>query len=127
MVLSPFNRFKYVSLLFLIVSGIPHVVGAQDIIRIHTGLGAEKPRIAVADFAPRVDPAKNHSALFTQVVRDDLQFSGIIELVSPSFYPPQVPSVPGELKNLAWTDSPLNANMVAFGNLTESPSEVAIQ
>ena len=52
----------------------------------------EKLRVAVADFAPRADQAKNHSALFTQVVRDDLQFSGILELVSPSFYPPQAPS-----------------------------------
>ena len=93
-----------------------------------TGLGdISKPRLAVADFVPRDDHTKPHSQLFTQVVRDDLQFSGIVELVSPSFYPTQVPSVPGELKNNTWTDSPLNANMVAFGNLTESASEVAIQ
>jgi TolB protein len=96
-----------------------------------TGTGllgdASKPRLAVADFAPREDSTKNHSQLFTQVVRDDLQFSGIIELVSPSFYPTQVPSVPGELKNPSWTDAPVNANLVAFGNLTESTAEVAIQ
>jgi TolB protein len=93
-----------------------------------TGLGdVSKPRLAVADFTPREDSTKNHSQLFTQVVRDDLQFSGIIELVSPSFYPTQVPSVPGELKNLPWTDAPVNANLVAFGNLTETTAEVAIQ
>ena len=92
-----------------------------------TGLGdVSKPRLAVADFVPREDHTKPHSQLFTQVVRDDLQFSGIIELVSPSFYPTQVPSVPGELKNNTWTDASVNANLVAFGNLTES-SEVAIQ
>jgi TolB protein len=125
-VLSLFKRFKHVSFVLLALSCIPHAIRAQDIIRIHTGLGAEKPRVAVADFAPRVDPAKNHSALFTQVVRDDLQFSGILDLVSPSFYPPQVPSQPSELRNLSWTDAPANANMVAFGNLTES-NEVAIQ
>ena len=100
---------------------------AQDWVRTGTGLGVEKPRLAVADFAARSDPAKNHSALFTQVVRDDLQFSGILELVSPSFYPQQVPSVPAELKNTAWTDQPANANLVAFGNLTESSAEVEIQ
>jgi TolB protein len=99
----------------------------QDWVHTGTGLGVEKPRLAVADFAARSDTAKNHSALFTQVVRDDLQFSGILELVSPSFYPQQVPSVPGELKNLAWTDQPVNANLVAFGNLTESSAEVEIQ
>ncbi len=64
----------------------------------------EKPRIAVADFAPHEDASKSHSALFTNVVRDDLSFSGVVELVSPSFYPAQVPSQPGELRNLAWTD-----------------------
>jgi len=100
---------------------------AQDWVRTGTGLGVEKPRVAVADFAARNDATKNHSALFTQVVRDDLQFSGILELVSPSFYPPQVPTVPAELKNLAWTEEPLNANLVAFGNLTESTAEVEIQ
>src|SRR5579863_3843604 len=96
---------------------------AQDWFRTSTGLGVEKPRVAVADFASREDLSKAHSQLFTQVVRDDLQFSGILDLVSPSFYPTQVPSVPSELKNLDWTTPQINANLVAFGNLTESSSE----
>jgi TolB protein len=100
---------------------------AQDRIRIATGLGQTKQRVAVADFAPRADSAKSHSALFTQVVRDDLDFSGIIEVPSPSFYPTQVTSVPAELKYSIWTDPPTNANYVAFGNITETPGEVAIE
>jgi len=100
---------------------------AQDWFRTGTGLGnVQMPRIAVADFAPRADSANAHAALFTQVVREDLSFSGIIELVSPSFYPAQVPSQPQELHFLTWTDPPLNANFVAFGNLTESSTEVVI-
>src|SRR6202140_4826123 len=126
-VLSSFKRPKYVSIIIMVVFCVPQATRAQDIIKIHTGLGQDKPRIAVADFAPRVDSAKNHSALFTQVVRDDLQFSGIVDFVSPSFYPPQAPSQPSELRNLTWTDAPANASMVAFGNLTESTPEVAIQ
>ena len=106
---------------------VPLVTPAKEWFKVSTGLGVEKPRLAVADFIPRVDPAKNHSALFTQVVRDDLQFSGILEFISPSFYPPQPPSHPSELRNLPWTDPPANANLVAFGNLTESSPEVAIQ
>lgn len=103
------------------------ISSAQDWFRAGTGLGdVSKPRVAVADFAARADNAKNHSTLFTQVVRDDLQFCGILELVSPSFYPTQILSQPSELRNLSWTDQPVNANMVAFGNLTETPSEVAI-
>jgi TolB protein len=99
---------------------------AQDWFRTGTGLGVEKPRIAVPDFAPRVDNAKSHSGLFTQTVRDDLAFSGVIDLVSPSFYPTTVPTAPNELQKLTWTDPPLNSNFVAFGNLTESPTEVVI-
>ena len=102
-------------------------VAAQDWFRAGTGLGEAKPRVAIADFVPRADSAKIHSALFTQVVRDDLQFSGILELASPSFYPTQAPSVPAELKYSAWTDPPANANYVGFGNLSENPAEVAIQ
>ena len=99
---------------------------AQDWFRTGTGLGVEKPRIAVTDFAPRSDAAKPHATLFTDVVRDDLSFSGVIEVVSPSFYPAQVPSAPNELQKLTWTDPPLNSNFVAFGNLVESTDEVAI-
>src|SRR5207245_11280998 len=70
--------------LFLILAG---QASAQDWFRTGTGLGAEKARVAVADFASRNDAARTHATLFTEVVRNDLQFSGIIELVSPSFYP----------------------------------------
>ena len=100
---------------------------AQDWFRTGTGLGEAKPRVAVADFAPRSESAKSHATLFTQVVRDDLQFSGILEVPSPSFYPQQITSVPAELKYASWTEPPTNANYVAFGNLTESTSEVTIQ
>ena len=100
---------------------------AQDRIRIATGLGETKPRLAIADFASRSGSAKPHATLFTQVVRDDLQFSGILELAGPSFYPPQAPSVPAELKPAIWIDPPTNANFLGFGNLTESAAEVAIE
>ncbi len=100
---------------------------AQDWFRTGTGLGVDKPRIAVADFAPRGASAEPHGKLFTEVVRNDLQFSGILELVSPSFYPVPSPAVPNELKAQVWTDPPASSHLVAFGNLTESPTEVAIE
>ncbi|HXX13699.1 MAG TPA: hypothetical protein VEJ47_02240 [Candidatus Eremiobacteraceae bacterium] len=91
-----------------------------------TGLGVEKPRIAVADFAARSDTASAHAALFTGVVREDLGFSGIVDLASPSFYPTKVPSQPGELQMLEWSQPPINANFLAFGNLSQTDTEVAI-
>ena len=123
---SPSPRYKLLFMLALVLT-LGNVTLAQDWVRIGTGLGQEKTRLAVADFAPRNDATKNHSQLFTQVVRDDLAFSGILDLVSPSFYPTPSPSVPGELKNPAWTAAPVSANLVAFGNLTESSAEVEIQ
>ena len=124
------TKLSFLALIFATLLMLAASARAQNPAWFQTGTGlgdVSKPRVAVADFAPREDTTKPHSQLFTQVVRDDLQFSGILELVSPSFYPTQVPSVPAELKNLAWTDAPLNANEVAFGNLTENSSEVAIQ
>jgi TolB protein len=116
---------SFLFFLFLIVLSAPSAHG-QAWFRTGTGLGVEKPRVAVADFAPRVDIAKNHAAEFTQVVRDDLAFSGILDLVSPSFYPAQQPSAPSELRFLDWTANPLNAQYVGFGNLSENPTEVAV-
>jgi TolB protein len=116
-----------VLLFFVVILCAGRLTQAQDWVRVGTGLGKEKPRIAVADFAFRNDATKTHSQAFTQVVRDDLAFSGILDLVSPSFYPQQVPTVPGELKNAAWKDPQVNADMVAFGNLTESATEIEVQ
>jgi len=99
---------------------------AQDVFRTGTGLGVQKPRIAVPDFAPKSDQAKSHAALFTNVVRDDLAFSGVVDLASPSFYPPTAPSQPGELRMLDWSQGPVNANFAAFGNLVETSAEVNI-
>jgi hypothetical protein len=90
------NRFRLSALLvFLALVTQPGTAQTPGWFHAGTGLGeVNKPRVAIADFAARADSAKGHSALFTQVVRDDLQFSGILELASPSFYPPQAPGVP---------------------------------
>jgi TolB protein len=113
--------------LAVMVARYPATAQQQDWFRTGTGLGVEKPRVAVADFAPRSDAAKSHGALFTQVVRDDLAFSGILDMVSPSFYPQSQPSAPNELRYVSWTDSPVNAHFVAFGNMSETTGEVAIE
>jgi TolB protein len=118
-----------ISVWILLTCGVlavaPGRAAAQAWFQSGTGLGVEKPKIAVADFAPREDNSKNHSQLFTQVVRDDLQFSGIVDLVSPSFYPVKIPTTPSELNNADWVTPQINANLVAFGNLTET-TEVVI-
>lgn len=116
-------------LLFILIFSTAGIVRAQQEqgwFRTGTGIGEEKPRISVPDFVARSEEAKSHATLFTTVVRDDLSFSGIVDLVSPSYYPTEALSQPGELRNLTWTDAPLNSNFVAFGYFTETSAEVVI-
>ena len=86
-----------------------------------------KPNVAVADFVSRNDASTAMAALFSDVVRNDLDFSGIVELASKSFYPTQVPSVPMELNYQAWSDPPASAQFLAFGNLTVTDTTEEIQ
>src|SRR5579862_3271492 len=71
-----------------------------------TGMGVQKARVAVADFAPASPPAQPLGKEFSEIVRADLDFSGIIEMVSTSMYPTQVPSQPSELNPQPWSDPP---------------------
>ena len=102
-------------------------VAAQDWFRTGTGLGVAKPRVAVADFAPRTAATEPLAALFSEVLRNDLDYSGILELVSKSFHPLQSPSLPGELTDASWNDPPASAQFLAFGNLTASGNELSVQ
>jgi TolB protein len=92
-----------------------------------TGMGVQKARIAVADFAPANPAAQPLGKEFSEVVRADLDFSGIIEMVSQSMYPTQTPSQPSELNAQAWSDPPASTQAVAFGNLNAGGNALAIQ
>ena len=62
---------------------------------------------------------------FHDVLWADLQYSGVLDLVSPSFYPLQVPTQPSELKAQDWSAAPANAYMVAYGNLSLSGTNLS--
>jgi TolB protein len=99
----------------------------QDWFQTGTGLGVNKARVAVADFAPASPSAQALGKLFSDVVRADLEFSGIVELVSTSMYPLQIPSQPSELNAQAWSDAPASTQALAFGNLSAAGNSLAIQ
>jgi TolB protein len=105
----------------------PGRAAAQDWFRTGTGLGVQKARVAVADFTARSGEAKPLSDTFTSVLRSDLDYSGILELVSKSFQPAESPSTPHELRMQSWSDPPANARLVAFGNLSVSGSSLAVE
>ena len=118
---------KTLPILFLLF--ISTISFAQDWIKTGTGLGQEKPRLAVPDFKPASADAQTASLnkVFNDTLWNDLNNSGILELVSKSFYPLQVPGQPAEVKADAWANPPANAGMLAFGNVNAPQQDITVQ
>ena len=102
---------------------------AQDWIKTGTGLGVEKVRLAVSDFKASTSDAQSAALLktFNDTLWNDLDNSGVVELVSKSFYPLQVPSQPSDVSFTAWNAPPPNAAMLAFGNLVATSDKLTVQ
>lgn len=108
---------------------LPRFVAAQDWVKTGTSLGVEKVRLAVPDFKPSTTDAQNNAFLktFDDTLWNDLDVSGVVELVSKSFYPLQVPGQPPEVNFIAWNAPPPNAGMLAFGNLGVTNGRLTVQ
>jgi TolB protein len=105
----------------------PAAAFAQEWFRTGTGLGVEKPRLAVTAFAPRNDSSTPLTKIFADVLRADLEYSGILDVVSPSMNPLANPSVPTQLRAAEWSAQPAGAQFLAFGNLSASGNELVIE
>jgi TolB protein len=102
---------------------------AQDWVRTGSGLGVEKVRLAVPDFKAGSGDPQNAALLktFNDTFWNDLDNSGVVELVSKSFYPLQQPGQPAEITFPMWNAPPPNAAMLAFGNLAVAQGKVTVQ
>jgi TolB protein len=102
---------------------------AQDWIKTGTGLGVEKVRLAVPDFNPSTQDAKNANLLkaFNETLWNDLDNAGIFDMVSKSFYPVGAVSTPADVKFEGWSAPPPNAAMLAFGNLGVTGNGMTVQ
>jgi len=98
----------------------------EDWFKTGTGLGVSKARLASPDLAAAAAAAQPFEKTFHDVLWADLQFSGVVDLVSPSFYPKETPSQPGELKAQDWSSAPASAYMVAYGNLNADGANLAV-
>ncbi|MGE0405149.1 MAG: Tol-Pal system beta propeller repeat protein TolB [Candidatus Korobacteraceae bacterium] len=101
----------------------------QDWIRTGTGLGVEKVRLAVPEFRQlSVTPqAGSLREVFNQTFWNDLEYAGIFDMVSKSFYPLEAPGQPDQVKLDAWGNPPPNANMLAFGNFNAVGEDLVVQ
>jgi TolB protein len=123
-----FTRHSLLGLIFLAAAsilGVARPATAQDWFKTGTGLGVTKARLALPDTPARSTFAQPLPKTFHDVVWADLDYSGILEMVSPSFYPTAVPGQPSELKAQDWASAPANAYMVAYGNLAADGAGVA--
>lgn len=121
------NKKHRVALLCLTIGFWTGTAQAQDWFRTGTGLGVEKARVAVADFAARTPGSQALTKAFNDALSADLEYCGILELVSKSFFPLQIPSVPGQLRHAEWNAAPAGAHFVAYGNLEARGSELVVE
>jgi TolB protein len=126
-----FYHYLYLCLSVFICGSIfllsPPPIQAQDWFRTGTGLGVSKARVAVADFVGKSPSAQPLGVEFSDIVRSDLDFSGILELVSKSYFPLQAPGTQVEVDYKAWTDAPASTQLLAFGNLSTNDNSLEIQ
>jgi TolB protein len=124
-----FGRPLLLLLVLSLVTALAPSLSAQDWIKTGTGLGVEKVRLAVPDFkSSGADPSD--AALlkvFDDTLWNDLDNSGVVELVSKSFYPLQVPGAPTEVNFGAWSVPPPNAAMLAFGSVGTAAGKLTVQ
>ena len=120
------KRFSRFFLLFLLLAPS---LAQQDWIRTGTGLGVEKVRLAVPDFKASNQDPRNTDLLkvFNDTLWNDLDNAGIFDMVSKSFMPTDTPGNPADVRFEAWNSAPVNASMLAFGNLGASGNALTVQ
>src|ERR1035438_1551863 len=114
-----YSRLLPISIFLLFCSTTP-LLRAQDWVHTGTNLGADRIRIAAADFKPgSADPQTPAlKAVFDATLYADLSGAGIFDLVSKSMAPQATPGSPQEINLPQWSAAPANAAMVAFGSLS---------
>jgi TolB protein len=101
---------------------------AQDWVHTGTNLGADRIRIAAADFKLQgADPqAPALKAIFDATLYSDLASAGIFDVVSKSLMPQSMPGSAQEINLPQWSSAPASAAMVAFGSLSSEKGRLAV-
>lgn len=125
--MKAFFRIFPISLV-LLISFSTSQLHAQDWVHTGTNLGADRIRIAAADFKPgNSDPqTPTLKAVFDATLYNDLGNAGIFDLVSKSMAPQANPGSPQEMNLSQWAADPAKAGMVAFGSLSVTNGKVMV-
>jgi TolB protein len=101
-------------LIALTLACLSVAASAQDTLHLETSSGADRIRIAAANFKPAGNPADLKN-LFDTTLYSDLASAGIFDLVSKFILPESTPGSQSEISLGQWSAAPANAAMVAFG------------
>jgi TolB protein len=91
---------------------------AQDNVFTGTNTGADRVRIAAADFRGATPEAATLKRTFDSVLYSDLGNAGVFDLVSKSLQPQATPGAPAEIRLADWGGGTTNAAFVAFGSFS---------
>ncbi len=117
--------FAFVLCLGLAMGASAH---GQDPFHLETSTGADRLRLAAADFKPGAADG-NTTALthtFDETLYADLGNAGVFDLVSKTMEPASRPGTPAEMNLSQWAAAPSNAGMVAFGNLAVAGGRLTV-
>jgi len=99
----------------------------EDWFRTGTGLGAERVKLAVPEFTARSPEAAPLAKVFNQTLKADLEYAGIFEVSSSSFYPLKQPATPSEVTAADWSEPPLQAHVLVLGNLSTEANQLIVE
>jgi TolB protein len=118
------------TLLALILLSIPLMVYSQEPqIQTGTRTGVVGVRLAVPEFQPQTQDAKSVelTRIFNQVLWDDLDYSGVLTLVSRNFYPLGRFATPAQINVDDWTTPAVDAQFIAFGATRIEPGRFIVE
>ena len=88
------------------------------------GVKIAVPEFQVAAADPKADAL---TATFNKVLWDDLDYSGVLTLISRSFYPLGKFANPGDIRVEDWTTPAVDGQFIAFGNTRVSGGRISVE
>ena len=120
------KKFGIFALLSALISISPTMRAQDDPFHLETSAGANRIRIAVADFKPQSGDSGSLKHTFDTTLFADLTAAGVFDIVSKDMIPQSTPGTPAEINLGQWSAAPSSAAMVAFGNLGVTNSRIVV-
>jgi TolB protein len=91
--------------------------------------GVPKFRVAIADFQTKGadEQTQKLTSVFNTVLFHDIDSAGLFDLVSKSFIPSRQPGTVAELNLPDWTNPPVSADILAFGNIQMEAGQLTVE